>query len=141
VDDEATSYTVAKVTAGTFSFERFLFGIIGGTFTQLSNGLFAHVTGALKTGLTLRGKAGAGYTTPSASINAALTEDMSAAVSITSGEAVSFSTTGPEDAAPTTELAAAGFTFYLPTQMEVGVGTVPGTNGVSIVLAVQYDEV
>lgn len=140
VDDEATSYTTAKVVAGTNSFDRFLFGIIGGTFTQLSNGLFAHTGGALKTGLTLKGKTGLAYTTPSASTNALLTVDMTAVISITAGEAVLFSTTGPEAASPTTTLAAAGYTTFLPTQMLVDIATAAGANG-SVTLAVQYDEV
>lgn len=129
----------APVPVGTNSYERFRFAHITGTFTQLSNCLWAHTAGTFGSNIALVGVVTSTYTTPSTSANAALTQDMTSAISIASGQAVLFSTTGPEAAAPATTLSAAGYTQYLVTQAQVALGATAGDNS-GITLSVQYDE-
>lgn len=140
VDDATTSASAAPVIAGTNSYETFVFGKFTGTFTELSNGLWAHTGGTFGTGLSLSGIVTSTYTTPSQTANAALTEDMTTAISIGSGQTVLFSTTGPEDASPTATLAASGYTQFLATQLQATVAATPGGIG-TLTLTLQWDEV
>lgn len=139
VDDIATGPSSAKIVAGNNSFEIFLFALISGTFTQLSNGLFAHTAGTYGAGFTLVGAVSSTYTTPSTSANAALTVDMTSPIAITSGEAVLFSTTGPEDASPTSTLSAAGYSQYMVTQLQTTAAASAGLTSTQT-LSFQWDE-
>lgn len=53
-DDVATSYSSSPIVAGTNSYTKYQSGKFTGTFTQISAGLFAHTSGTLGVGLTLR---------------------------------------------------------------------------------------
>ena len=139
----STTVTTAPASAfiviGTNSYERFRFGVITGTFTELSNGLWAHTAGTFGSNITLMGVVTSTYTTPAVTTNAALTEDMTAAIAVGSGQTVLFSTTGPEGAAPAATLTAAGYTQYLATQMLTASGAATGATATAT-LSLQYDE-
>jgi hypothetical protein len=52
---------------------------------------------------------------------------------------VNFSTVGPQGGSPTTTLAAAGFTQYLPHQLQTTVSAVPNDTGTAT-FTLQYNE-
>lgn len=139
IDDVASAYSSNPVTAGNNSYTKYQFGKFTGTFNQISAGLWAHTAGTLGTGLTLKGVVTSTYATPSTTANAALTENMTSAIAIGSGQAVSFHTTGPEGASPTSTLAAAGYTQYLPTQMQT-TGSAAAGDSATVTLTLQYNE-
>lgn len=139
VDDVSTAYTASPITAGNNSFTKYQFGKFTGTFNQISAGLWAHTAGTLGTGLTLKGIVTSTYATPSATTNAALTTNMTTAIAIGSGAAVSFATSGPENASPTSTLSAAGYSQYLATQLQTTTSAAAGDIG-SITLTLQYNE-
>jgi len=108
--------------------------------------LFAHTATAFGTGLTLKGPpacTGDGdrllYTTPSATTNANLTNNMTSVIAIGSGVAVFFSATGPEatgKAASTTSNP--GYTNFLTTQLQT---TTPAAGDTATVtLTLEYQE-
>lgn len=134
-----TAYSAAPIQAGNNSFTKYQFGKFTGTFNQISNGLFAHTAGVLGTGLTLKGTVTSTYATPATSANGALSTDMTSAIAIGSGLAVSFSTTGPEAAGPTSTLSAAGYTQYLATQLQTS-GSAAAGDTATVTLTLQYDE-
>lgn len=139
VDDVSTAYTASPITAGNNSFTKYQFGKFTGTFNQISAGLWAHTAGTLGTGLTLKGIVTSTYATPSATTNAALTTNMTTAIAIGSGAAVSFATSGPENASPTSTLSASGYSQYLATQLQTTTSAAAGDIG-SITLTLQYNE-
>lgn len=139
VDDVATSYTTAPITAGNNSMPKYQFGKFTGTFNQINSVLWAHTAGALGTGCTLAGKVTSTYVTPATTALAGTT-DMSAITAIGSGVAVSMSTVGPEGASPTATLAAAGFTQYLATQIQTTSGAAAGDNASPVTLTLRYNE-
>jgi hypothetical protein len=138
VDDVATAYGVAPVAAGDYSMPKYQFAKFTGTFNQISNGLWAHVSGALPSGVTLRGKVSSTYATPAQTAVAGMT-DISATTVITSGMAVLFSTVGPEGASPSATLAAAGYSQYLVTQCQTS-GASPTGDSAPQTLRLRYSE-
>jgi len=139
IDDSTTAYSSSPITAGNNSFTKYQAGHFSGTFNQISNVLWAHTAGTLGTGLTLKGTVSSTYATPATTANAALTTDMTSAIAIGSGAAVSMSTTGPEAASPTTTLTAAGYTQFLPTQLQTTTSAAPGDTA-SVTNTLQYNE-
>ncbi|MDE2022411.1 MAG: hypothetical protein KGI71_05885 [Patescibacteria group bacterium] len=139
IDDSTTDPSAAMILAGNNSYEKFQFGVIGGTFTQLSNCKFAHTGGAFPANCTLKGLVSSTYTTPGTTANVNLTNDMTSAIDINSGLSVNFSTTGPQAAGSTSTLAATGYTQYLITQLQTTAAAPAGLTA-SITLTVQYDE-
>lgn len=144
---QGTAYSAAPIVAGTHSFEKWQFGHFSGTYNQILNGLFAHTSGTLGTGLSLYGPpacSGDGnrllYTTPSQVANTNLTNNMTTAIAIGSGVAVAFGATGPHatgKAASTT--ANPAYTNYLTTQLQT-TGSAAAGDTSSCVLTLQYDE-
>lgn len=134
-----TAYSAAPITYGNNSYTKYQYGHISGTFNQISAGLFAHTATAFGTGLTLKGAVTSTYTTPATTTNAALTTDMTSAISIGSGLAVDFSTTGPEAAAPSSTLSAPGYTQYLATQLQTTTSAAAGDTA-QVTLTLQYNE-
>lgn len=138
-----TLYSASPISAGSNSYTKYQYGQFSGTFNQILNGKWSARTapsGALATGLTLKGTVTSTYATPSTATNAALTTNYtSAEVAIGSGLTVNFSTTGPEDASPTSTLSAAGFTQYLATQLQTSGSAVAGDID-AITTTLQYDE-
>lgn len=139
IDDVASAYTSYPITASGNSFTKHQFGRFTGTFNQISSVIWAHTAGTLPAGVTLKGAVTSTYATPSTAANAALSVDMSAPISIGSGQAVLLSTTGPEAAAPAATLAAAGYTQYLATQLQT-TGSAPAGDIGSQTLTLRYNE-
>jgi hypothetical protein len=146
-DTYATAYSAAPITAGNNSFEIWNFGHFSGTYNQVLTGLFAHTSTAFGTGLTLKGTpacTGDGdrllYTTPLATANAALTTDMTTAISIASGVAVFFGATGPEATGKASSMATNPcYTNYLTTQLQTSASAAAGDTA-TVTLTLQYQE-
>lgn len=146
-DTYGTAYSAAPITAGNNSFEIWNFGKFTGTFNQILAGLFAHTATAFGTGLTLKGPpacTGDGdrllYTTPSASANANLTNDMTSAIAIGSGVAVFFGATGPEATGKASSTTSnPGYTNYLTTQLQTS-GSAAAGDTATVTLTLQYNE-
>jgi hypothetical protein len=138
-----TAYSASPIQAGSNSFSKYLYGKFSGSFNQISAGLWSLRTapsGALATGLTLKGKVTSTYATPATAANAALTDNYTAAeVAIGSGSAVSFATSGPENASPTSTLSAAGYTQYLVGQLQTS-GSAAAGDIATITETLQYNE-
>lgn len=138
-----TAYSASPIQAGNNSFSKYLYGKFSGSFNQISAGLWSLRTapsGALATGLTLKGKVTSTYATPATTANAALTDDYtSAELAIGSGHAVNFATSGPENASPTSTLSAAGYTQYLVGQLQTA-GTAAAGDIATITETLQYNE-
>lgn len=137
--NSGTAYTAAPIVAGTNSFEKFQYAQFSGSFNQILNAKWAHTAGTLGSNLTLNGVVTSTYSTPSTTTNAALTTDMTTAISIGSGASVSFKATGPEAASPTSTLAVAGYSQYLVTQLVTASGAAAGDTA-TVTLTLQYDE-
>lgn len=127
VDNTTTTRQNARIIAGQNSFCKYRFVKFGGTFNQISNGRFAHTAGTLGVGLTIVGKVTSTYQTPARTALAGST-NMSAITPINSGQAVQFSTTGPEGTAASS-LTAAGYSQYLVTQLQTQAAATAGDIG------------
>lgn len=139
-DDVATAYTSSPIQAGNNSYDKWQCGKFSGTYNTILNGKWAHTAGTLGTGLTLKGKVAATYTTPATTANSNLSTDMTSVIAIGSGATVQFGATGPEaagKAASTTSNPA--YTEFLTTQLQTTGSAAAGDIG-SITLTLQYDE-
>lgn len=141
VDDNTTPFGDAAVQQGTNSYEVWLSGQWGGTYTNISSVLWAHTSGTVPTGVTMKGKNGLTYTTPSRSANANLTTDMTTAIAIGAGQAVNVGGTSPQAGGkgPSTTSNPA-YTEFLTTQMQVANSATQGDSPV-IVQTVQWNEI
>jgi hypothetical protein len=144
IDDSTTAYSSNPITAGNNSYDKWQFGHFSGTYNQILSGLFAHTATAFGTGLTLKGTpAGSSqltYTTPATTANSNLSVDMTSAISIGSGTAVSFGATGPEVASKTTSTTAnPAYTNYLTTQLQTS-GSAAAGDTAQVTLTLQYQE-
>lgn len=143
IDDTTTAYTASPITAGNNSFEVWAFGKLSGSYNQVLAGLWAHTATAFGTGLTLKGVVGATYTTPSTTANANLTTDMTSAIAIGSGAAVTFGLTGPEAGSKVATYSNTGsdtiYTQYLTTQLQTTVSAAAGDTA-QVTLTLQYSE-
>lgn len=138
-DDVSTAYSSSPITAGNNSYIKYQFGKFSGTFNQILNGKWSpHTAGTLGTGLTLVGKVTSTYATPATTALATST-DYTSIVAIGSGASVSFSTTGPEAASPTSTLSSAGYTQYLVTQLQTSSSAAAGDTA-TVTGTLQYDE-
>lgn len=138
VDDISTPRASATIIAGQHSFHKYQFVRFTGTFNSISAGKFAHTAGTLGTGLTLVDKITSTYATPARTVMTGST-NISAVTAINSGQDVNFSTTGPEAAAPTSTLSAAGYTQYIATQLQTTSATAAGDIG-NQTLTFQWNE-
>ena len=137
VDDINTPRANAPIIAGQNSFHKYQFVRFTGTFNQISAGRFAHTAGALGTGVTLVDKITSTYATPSRAALSGST-NITSTTAINSGQAVNFSTTGPEGtAAPT--LTAAGYSQYCVTQVQTTAAAAAGDVG-NQTLTFQWNE-
>jgi hypothetical protein len=145
-----TAYSANPITAGNNAMIKFLYGKYSGTFNQISAGKWSLRTapsGALATGLTLKGKVTSTYATPATTAIASTypndsispTDYTSAEIAIGSGTSVSFHTTGPEGASPTATLSAAGYTQYLCSQLQTS-GSAGAGDITSMTETLQYNE-
>lgn len=135
-----TAYSASSIVAGQNSFEKFQFGVFSGAFNQILNGKWAHTAGVLGANMTLKGKVGPIYTTPSQAANALLDQDMTPVIAIGAGQAVQFGATGPEAAGKAaSSVANPSYTQYLATQLQTAAGAAAGDTAVAT-LTLSYDE-
>jgi hypothetical protein len=140
IDDATSAATSYPVTAGNNSYEIFMFGKFSGTFTTIQTGLWAHTAGTLGTGLTLKGNVSSNYTSPSTTANSSLTTDMTSAISISSGQTVLFTATGPQTASPASSCSTNPcYTQYLISQMQTSSGAAAG-NSATVTMTLTYQE-
>jgi hypothetical protein len=140
-DDVATVYSTSPIAAGNNSYEKFQFGVFTGTFNQISNGKWQHVSGVLGAGLTLKTLPTGGYTTPATTSNATLIHNVTLTGDIATGLPVLFGTSGPNvtGASATATLAAVGYTQYFPTQLQTTNVASAGDTAV-VTFMFRYDE-
>lgn len=142
-NNSGTAYGSSPIQAGSNGYSKYLYGKFSGTFNQISSGLWSLRTapsGALATGLTLKGVVTSTYATPATGANGALSINYtSAEVAIGSGAAVSFATSGPENASPSSTLSAAGYTQYLVGQLQTS-GSPAAGDITSMTETLQYAE-
>lgn len=140
IDDSTTAYNTSSIVASQNSFEKWTCGRFTGTFNQLSAGLWAHTSGAMGGGTTIKGTVGATYTTPSQATNALLTTDMTSAIAIASGQAVQFGITGPEAAGKAASSTAnPGYTQFLTHQLQTTSIAAAGDTTIAT-FTLQYNE-
>lgn len=123
------------------SFTKYQYGKFSGAFNQISAGLFAHTLTSFGSNITLKGVVTTAFATPATSANAALTTDMTAPISISSGLAVNFSTQGPYGSGSSTGtvLAASGYSQYCATQLQIAAGVAAGDTA-QVTITLQYNE-
>lgn len=148
VNDYSTAYSSAPITAGQNSYEKYQYGHFSGAYNSLSAGLFAHTSGALGTGLTLKvsptmtadGDRKA-WATPVTTTSTQATVDITSVVPIASGIAVWFGGTGPASSgkAATCTTALPVYTNYLVTQLQT-TGSASAGDTATVTLTLQYDE-
>lgn len=138
VDDATTSRASAPVLAGANSYEKYIYLRFTGSFNQISAVKFAHTSGTLGTGISLKSKVTSTYATPSTSSMAGAT-DISTPISIGSGASVLLGTSGPNDTNPSASKTTACATQYLVTQAQIAATASAGDSG-SATLTVQYNE-
>lgn len=146
-DDLATAASAAKINRPDCSYEKFQYGKFTGTFNSIFNckwtcNNYSNQLAGLDAYIKLMAAVTSTYTTPSRSVNTALTEDFTEQVWVHRGIPVKFSTSGPEGASPTDTLTAAGYTQYLVSQLQVGSSaTYAGgnTNDMYVVLVWEED--
>lgn len=142
-DSTASNYGSSPITAGNNSYEKFTFLAITGSFNQILNARFNHISGNLGAGLTLKAATTSGYTTPGTAANANLTGFLTQTGALSTGLGVIFSTTGPESAAATT-LSATGYTCYCVTQLQTAstasAGDIVAGGGTPITIGIVWDE-
>jgi hypothetical protein len=134
IDDAGTAYSSSPIDAGNNSFSVYCFGHYTGTYNTIQGGKWAHTSGSMGTGLTIKGQPAMtadadrlAYATPATSANASLTVDDTSTTAIASGRAVWFGTTSPASAgkaASTTSNPA--YTNYLVSQLQTTVAAAPG---------------
>ena len=144
IDDSSTVYSASPIQAGANSFERWIFGKFSGSYNMVLSGLWTHTLTSFGTGLTLKGKVApsGGYTTPAVAANSNLTIDMTAPISIASGQTVLFGATGPEVAQGTNTASITtnpAYTQWLTSQLQTTVSAVPGDTA-QVTMTMQYQE-
>lgn len=138
VDDTTTSRASSPVLAGENSYSKYIYLKFTGTFNQISAVKFAHTSGTLGTGISLKGKVTSTYTTPATSALGSST-DMTSTTAIGSGASVLLGTSGPNDASPSASQTSTCYTQYLVTQVQTTAAASAGDSG-TVTLTVQYNE-
>ena len=141
--NSGTAYSAAPIVAGQNSYIKDQYGKFTTPFNEILNCKWSARTspaGALATGITLVGAVVSAYGGPSTTaMGGSPTNYTSAPVAIGSGTSVNFSTSGPEDASPTSTLSASGYTQYLTTQIQTTTSAAAGDMA-TITTTLQYDE-
>lgn len=129
IDDATTAYHASPITAGTNSYSKFQSVLFTGTFNQIANCLYQHVTGNLGAGLTIKGfVSGSGiYATPTQTTVAAFTYDMSSTGLISTGYSVKVGAGGPEASGKATSTTSnPAWSEYIGTQLQTTVAASAG---------------
>lgn len=137
----STAYSAAPITAGNNSYAKYQWVQFGGTYNQISAGLWSlHTAGTLGTGLTLVGKVSSTYATPSTTALTGTT-DFTSIVAVGSGLTVLFSTDGnPFTATPAASVTNnPTATQYLISQLQSTASASAGDTA-TITQTLQYNE-
>lgn len=137
-DDVGTAYTASPITAGNNSYVKWQFAAFTGTFNQISNGLFQHVSGALGAGLTLKAQVTTGtYQNTTTDV---LTGNLTNTGLITTGWPVKFGGTGPQAAGKAVSSTSnPSYSEYLATQLVTTVAASAGDTA-TVTVQLRYDE-
>lgn len=138
VDDSSTSRASAPVLAGSNSYNKYIYLKFSGQFNQISAVKFAHTSGTLGTGISLKSKITSTYTTPATSALSSAT-DITSTTPVASGASVLLSTTGPNGANPAASQTTTCYTQYIDTQVQTTNAANAGDSG-TVTLTVQYNE-
>ena len=143
-DAVATAYSAAPITAGNNSFERFIYGTFTGSYNQITNGLWQHVSGVLGAGLVVKvvvtGTGAGSYTTPATTTNANLTRDLTQTGLITTGLTVLFGASGAYASGKNASTSAVpAFSQYLVSQLQTTVAASAGDT-TNTTWTLRYDE-
>lgn len=140
IDDNTTPFTSASVQQGQNSFEVWLSGQWGGTYSNIFSVLWAHTAGSFPSGVTLKGVVGTAYTTPSQTTNSNLTVDMTSSIAIASGQSVNVGGTSPQAGGKTASTNAnPAYTQFLTTQAQLSTTATQGDSAV-ITETIQWNE-
>ena len=140
-------YSSFPVVCPGYSFDKWQFAHLSGTFNQILNGLFAHTATAFGSNLALFGPPAMTadgdnrtYRTPASSQNANLTNTMTTAIAIGSGVAVWFGATGPEATGKAASMTTNPcYSNWLATQLQATAGASSGDTA-QVTLTLAYDE-
>ena len=138
VDDTTTPRASSPVLAGSNSYSKYIYLKFTGTFNQISAVKFAHTSGTLGTGISLKGKITSTYTTPATTALASST-DITSTTAIGSGASVLLGTTGPNDTSASASQTSTCYTQYIVTQVQTTAAAAAGDSG-TVTLTVQYNE-
>lgn len=138
VDDSTTSRASAPVLAGANSYIKYIYLKFSGTFNQVSAVKFAHTSGTLGTGISLKNKITSTYETPSTSALSGST-DITSTTAIGSGASVLLSTSGPNGTSTSASQTTTCYTQYIVTQVQTTSSASAGDSG-TVTLTVQYNE-
>lgn len=137
-DAAATSRAEAPVSAGENSYHKYNYVGFTGTFNEISDVLFAHTSGTLGTGISLKGKVTSTYETPSTAALSGAT-DITSTTEIESGMDVELSLSGPNGTSHAPAQNGECYTQYLVTQVQTTNEASAGDSG-TVTLTVQYNE-
>lgn len=138
VDDSTTSRASAPVLAGANSYIKYIYLKFSGTFNQVSAVKFAHTSGTLGTGISLKSKITSTYETPATSAMSSST-DITSTTAIGSGASVLLSTSGPNGTTTSSSATTTCYTQYICTQVQTTASASAGDSG-TVTLTVQYNE-
>lgn len=140
--DTTTVYSDAPIPAGNPSYEKYQAAVFSGSYNQISNCKFAHVSGVLGAGLTLKGViSGSGiYREPAATVYSSLTLDWTQTGDISTGYAVLVGGRGPEASGKATSTTAnPAFSQYLVSQLQTTVVAAAGDTE-TVTFQFRFDE-
>ena len=137
VDDATTSRANAVVEAGGNSYTKYNYTRFAGSFNQISGVKFAHTTGTLGTGISLKSKITSTYETPTAGAMAGAT-DITSTTAIGSGASVLLGA-NPNSANPSASMTTACSTQYIVTQIQTTSNANSGDSGTAV-LTIQWLE-
>lgn len=143
VDDTATIFSNAPLTAGQNSYDKFQFGVFTGSWNTVKSGLWQHTYNtnaeALGLGLVIKcAVSGSGfYRTPAQTANSLLIHNLSSTGLIATGLTVGLGINGPEHSGKTrgsegttgyfvSPWGVVAYTDYIATQLETSVSASAG---------------
>lgn len=128
-DDANTDFNSSVISAGSLSFDKYVFGLWSGSFNQISNVKWNHVSGVLGGGLQfVFGVSGSGfYRTPATTSNARFNHDLTATGLVSTGLAVLVGTGAPNrEGKATSTTTSPAFSEFIGGQLVTTAAASPG---------------
>ncbi len=135
IDNTTSIYSNHPIVAGTNSYTKYQFGFFSGTFNQISDVRFQHVSGTLANGLSVAFSSSTGYVTPSTTT--LVSGFLTSTGNITSGMPIWLGTEPQK--ANLSGITSGGFTSYFITQLQSTLSVSPGDT-TTCTFQVQYTE-